>query len=409
MKEISRVKRQEVAQHYLLGFSYEEIVRKTGVSHGSVANIIKEVENGSLAISGSAFDRISDLRQLSVDLRKKNLEPSQALLGLLLFERLRALGISPELVESWSELVKRFSVTDFPTEEFVRAALRLQTLEKEAGSRFEDLTEEYKKLQEGVEKLTKQIDGLNQNKLELSEEIVPLSRQSEEAKRQNEKLEGEIEVQKAKVQDLRSKVKEIKEDKSQLSRQVKGLKRREAKLSAQVDGREESLARINDIGLADEDLLRLRAFLEKMSEQEGISPEQVKERFFQALSLFRELSGLEKNTQTEAQKVKALTKEKSVLEGQIKGLEKAKSTLEGEIDIHASSVLEKIRGIGLQASQQIGQQVIDIRKQFSELFSEALKAGEAVGQMLAAVRKGEESQKSMEAFLEEARRRVEAR
>jgi DNA-directed RNA polymerase specialized sigma24 family protein len=46
MKEISRAKRQEVVQYYVLGYSYEEIVRETGVSHGSVANIIKDVGDG---------------------------------------------------------------------------------------------------------------------------------------------------------------------------------------------------------------------------------------------------------------------------------------------------------------------------------------------------------------------------
>lgn len=33
MKEISRVKRLEVAQCYLLGYTYKEIEEKTGMSH----------------------------------------------------------------------------------------------------------------------------------------------------------------------------------------------------------------------------------------------------------------------------------------------------------------------------------------------------------------------------------------
>ncbi len=99
MKQILGGKRQEVVQCYLLGHSYEEIARETGVSHGSVANIVKEIESDKLTIPGSAFDQVNDLRQLSLDLRKKKLEPSHALLGLLLFERFRALGISPELVD----------------------------------------------------------------------------------------------------------------------------------------------------------------------------------------------------------------------------------------------------------------------------------------------------------------------
>jgi transposase-like protein len=69
MKELSREKRQEVVQHYILGCSYEEITRETGVSHGTVANIIREVDNGQLAIPGSTFDQVNDLRQLSQNAR----------------------------------------------------------------------------------------------------------------------------------------------------------------------------------------------------------------------------------------------------------------------------------------------------------------------------------------------------
>ena len=69
--------------------------------------------------------------------------------------------------------------------------------------------------------------------------------------------------------------------------------------------------------MADEDLLRLRTFLEKMSENEGIRSDQVKKRFFLALSLFREVSDLEKSKEIEAERVKALVKEKSLLEGKI--------------------------------------------------------------------------------------------
>jgi predicted transcriptional regulator len=88
MKEISRAKRLEIAHYYILGHTYEEIEKETGVSHGTIANIVQELENGELTIPGIPFDQVNDLRQLSFDLKKKGLQPSQALLGLALFERL---------------------------------------------------------------------------------------------------------------------------------------------------------------------------------------------------------------------------------------------------------------------------------------------------------------------------------
>jgi predicted nucleic acid-binding Zn-ribbon protein len=409
MQQISRVKRQEVVQHYILGNPYERIAEITGVSHGTVANIVKEVDSGELVVSGGISDQINDLRQLSLDLKKKNLEPSHALLGLLLFERLRAMGISLELVDKWSDLSKRFTPTDFLPERFFAIALRLHELENSVGKPFEDLTEEYRRRQESAERLAKEIDSLKEHKLKLSREIAPLSRQLEATERAKHKLEDQIETQNTKLEDLKVKVKELGEDKSRLNKQVRELGRRESELSAHVEGREESLMRLNEIGLADEDLLRLRVFLEKVSETEGISPEEVKKKFFLSLSLFREVSDLEKTRETAAERVKALVKEESVLDGKIKELEKLKSTLEGEIDNSVLSILQKVQGIGQEAAQRIEQQVVDIRKQLDSLFSDTLEAGEAVGQMLQMVQKGEDAQRSLKTFLEETRIRLEAR
>jgi len=56
MKEISRSKKLEVAQHYILSDSYSDIEEKTGVSHGSVANIVKELADGKLELGGSALE-----------------------------------------------------------------------------------------------------------------------------------------------------------------------------------------------------------------------------------------------------------------------------------------------------------------------------------------------------------------
>ncbi len=64
MKEIPMSKRLEVAQLFLLGHPYAEIEAKAGVSHGSVAGIVKDIENGNLTIPGTLFDQVDDLRQL---------------------------------------------------------------------------------------------------------------------------------------------------------------------------------------------------------------------------------------------------------------------------------------------------------------------------------------------------------
>ena len=137
MKEISRGKRLEIAHYYVLGHTYGEIEEETGVSHGSIANIVQELENGELTIPGIPFDQVNDLRQLSLDLKKKGLSTSQALLGLSFFERCGSLGIGLEQLDRWAELVSKFSNVEFPKEDFLGAALRLRQLENSGGKPFE--------------------------------------------------------------------------------------------------------------------------------------------------------------------------------------------------------------------------------------------------------------------------------
>jgi len=71
----------EVARLFILNHSYAEIEKKTGVSHGSISTITKQLLAGQLIIPGVPSEEINNLHQLLIELKKKGLEPSQALLG----------------------------------------------------------------------------------------------------------------------------------------------------------------------------------------------------------------------------------------------------------------------------------------------------------------------------------------
>ena len=81
MRRVSRVIRIEVVNQYLLGNNYREIAEETGVSHGSIVNIIRELEKGELAIDGASNEQVDDLRQLAVELKSSGLKPAQAMNG----------------------------------------------------------------------------------------------------------------------------------------------------------------------------------------------------------------------------------------------------------------------------------------------------------------------------------------
>jgi chromosome segregation ATPase len=403
MKEIPREKKLEVALYCILGYPYSDIEDRSGVSHGSVVNIAKELECGKLAIPGTSFDQVNDLRRLSLELKKRDLEPSQALLGLLLFDRLRLLEITPELVDKWSELAKKLIPADFPAKDFLEAALRLNELERSEGRPFGTLAEEYVRLKEGVDELRADVDSLTKNKEELIENARLLRSELESLERIKDKLEAAVEIQTEKLTELKSKTKESGQERSRLAGEIRDLQKRKTRLSSEVDGREEFVKRLNDIGLSDEDLLRITNFIERTSKNEGISGSELKKRFFSALDLFKDISGLENRRKAETQQVNQLIKKESTLAGEIATLDKKKGLLEGEILGTISSTSQKVRDIGEDAASQIQQRVADIKDQLSTLLVDTLKTGEAIGEMRQALKRGEESEKSLSNFIEEVR------
>ncbi len=406
MKEISGTKKLEVAQCYVLGSSYGEIEAHTGVSHGSIANIVQELENGKLHIPGTPFDQVNDLRQLSLDLKKKGLSTSQAVLGVAFFERTHDLGVSSERLDQWAELVSKFKATDFPSGDFLGAALRLHQLEKSEGKLFETMAEEYEKAKENVEELKTEAASLEEKRATLSQEITSTSTQVQELEESKTRLETKVEVLADNAKELQSKVDGSKLARSALNKEIQDLEQKKVKLSSQVDGKEKSLARLNDIGFQDEDLLRLRAILERISQDTGASQKEMQKRFFQLLSTFKGVTELETSQGAEMVALEDLTAQKSVLTGEIAALENKKSILQGENGQSASTVIREIRTMGENAVSELKQQTDDIGAKMDSLFAEALRLTVIVDEMKAAARKGEESEMSLEHFIDEIKGRV---
>ncbi len=406
MKEITRSKRLDVALYYLLGYTYSEIEEETGVSHGSIANIVREIEEGDLIIPGTTFDQVNDLRQLSFDLKKNSLKPSQALLGITFLKNLQELQIKPEYIEAWSELVSRLLPANFSAEEFLQAAIRLGELEEAQGKSFETVTEEYKSNCQRVEKLRVEADSLIKVKSQLTNEIKPLQSKLDTLRREEKRLENDVQIQINKLQELKSRLKETEEDKTTTDKEVKDLHRRKVKLASEVDGKEETLQRLSGIGFSDEELLRLKAFLERVSKDKKNDMSKIKEDFFSTLALYKDIDGLEQKREAEAKEISELAKEKSTLNGQIKQLEKRKGTLLGEIDNNILSTCQRIEAMGQEADLKLNEQLSNIRNQFDNLLIDTINTGAAIGEMRQMIKKGEGSEKSLRKFIKETKQRL---
>lgn len=235
----------------------------------------------------------------------------------------------------------------------------------------------------------------------MSNEIKPLLSQLDALKREKGKLT-------TRILELKSRLKEAEEEKSTVERETKDLQRRKVKLSSEVEGKEESLRKLELMGFSDEDLLRLTAFLERISKDENNDVTKVKEKFFSALELHKDIDGLEQKKETEAKGIRDLVREKSILNGEIKELEKRKGILLGEMDKTIILISQRLKAISEEATSQVQQQVSSIRKQFDSLLADAVKTGQAVGEMRQMVKKGEDSEKSLKNFIGEIRGRSEA-
>jgi len=310
------------------------------------------------------------------------------------------------LVDKWSELAKKLLPVDFPAKDFLEAALRLDELEKHEGKPFATLAEEYVRLKEDVDKLKLEIDSLIKKREELIKKEGPLRSELESLQRTKNRLENAVEIQTTKLSELKLKTKETLEELSRLSKEAQDLQIRKTKLSSEVGDREELLGRLNAIGLSEEDLLRITTFIEKTSKKEGISGNKLRKRFLSVLGLFEDISGLENRRKAETQQVNKLIKKASILSGEIAELEKKKRLLEGEIVAVISSTLQRVRDIGEDAASQIQQHVADIKDQLNALLADALKAGEAIGEMRQVLKRGEESEKTLSNFIEEVQSRL---
>jgi hypothetical protein len=102
-----------------------------------------------------------------------------------------------------------------------------------------------------------------------------------------------------------------------------------------------------------------------------------------------------------------LTKERSFLIGEIAGLEKQRDILRGEIEQSASSAVKEITDTGEKAAIQLRQQAEDMEGRLDGLFDQALKVAGVIGEMNAMIKKGEESGRSLDSFIEEARVKLE--
>ena len=76
MAAITARKRMNVVRDYIHGYSYDQIVEKTGISKGSVVGILNDLKNGNFHGLENVYEEIDALREIGVELRRRDLSLS---------------------------------------------------------------------------------------------------------------------------------------------------------------------------------------------------------------------------------------------------------------------------------------------------------------------------------------------
>lgn len=327
---ISPGKRRQVLDLYMQGFPYDQIATETELSTGSVANIVREAKEGKFAEVNDVREQIDGLRELSVELRKKNLKVSQSLLGLSFYERISKLGIGPEALDSWIKMCHQISSPDYPIEEFVAAALRLKELERQKGITYEALVEDYEAKTKALSAVESRTSELERSRETLSEEVHNLS----EEKRSLETMVRELDTQKKflseRVKKWKEEEKEAKNTVSEIQKRRKALQlesqqleKRAAALREEIGEREGALNRLRSLGFGEGELLRLKDKLEELAANGDIKPVELRGNLFLDLESYTDVLRFRNERGELSQAVKGLREQKQALEAENKNLQAA--------------------------------------------------------------------------------------
>jgi hypothetical protein len=170
MRELSAQQKSMVIKLFLEGCSYDEISSKLGIAKGSIANIIEGIRTGSLPLPADIAGYVDSLRKVAVDMKKNNTNVSELIPCLMIYNKLKSMGISNHQINSWIDICRQIASEDVPNRQFAEAALELARLMSKTGMSYESLIGDYtKKLEElksthvEIVKCKKQVDELRRN------------------------------------------------------------------------------------------------------------------------------------------------------------------------------------------------------------------------------------------------------
>jgi len=186
MRRISSQTERRIIELWIKGIPRDTIARRTAVSGSTVSKVISQLP-----------ECLGELRKLSVELRKINSSPSEALKGAKLLSELADLRVELDQLADFIKAVKKLSrKAEYQPKQLVESAMKLSDLEEKSGNPYPEAIKEF-------ESKTKQTKKLKEKISDLQREIENKEEERRQKLKQNKTTEKEIKYVKELRQNLR--------------------------------------------------------------------------------------------------------------------------------------------------------------------------------------------------------------
>jgi len=392
MEKLSLRKRLNIIHQYLEGMSYDEIATRSGVSKGSVANIITELKAGQILDIQGPAQQLDALRELSADLRRHHLTLGEAIVGISTFARLQELDVEPPDIQSWAAIFRELAPNESELKAFTHAALALQDIMKRTGLSFEALEEKAGALEKEVDRLEP-----------VTEELRKCPQEIEELKKSKQMLVNEVDRLEKRYEPLRGSVTQLERREKTLTHRVSGLEEKAQDADEKIASARRDQKALAELGISPDELPGLVNRLAGIAQRHGIGSGELRDRLLNELEVLEAGLGLESSLESKREDldeiecaIETARQEREALEHALQQLGDQQTALRKSIseeEKHIREEMEAITGIATGAVEKLVQDleasVADAQLEMEKLRDASIELGQEMGKTEATIQANE--------------------
>jgi len=382
MEKLSIKKEMSIIRLFLSGHSYQEIATKTGVSKGTVANVIAALKAGQFPEAQLPAEQIELLHELATDLHHLKLNLSQAIAGLAALSRLHDLGIEPADIQAWAAMCKHLASDQADPVSFVKAALYLEELLKSTGLSYQALAQKAQSLHLEVKHLEP-----------IAQELKKCPVQLANLNKTKQGLTAEISHLENRYQPLSNDIALKEKREAELSHRVQELEQRAQAADERLAAAREALKTLAKLGLSPEDFPGFIQRIAAVAHKQGMQPVDLRDRLLQELEQLGKGLSLESLVQTKQKELASIKRDiakasekQAALESALQDLNQQKASLEAAVAENQMHVLQSVQALNTSVQEAAAKLKQDLQKGTSEALLEvqniknqALEVGQELG------------------------------